>query len=115
MLLTSLTYNTPAPEELEDELTFKSSNTLVVNHHDNTKVFLNGIPNKKALYGYSSKYNKLVQLDVTNYEILEGGKLNVKDDITEISTNESITPTFTSNSTSYTAKVSKQITFEDGT
>ena len=26
---------------------------------------------KKALYGFSSQYNKLIQLDVTNYSIVE--------------------------------------------
>lgn len=117
MLLTSLTYNTPAPEELEDELAFKSSNTLVVNHHDNKKVFLKGIPNKKALYGYSSKYNKLVQLDVTNYEILTGGKLNITDDIiednAEVIFNDS--PTITRSSNSYQLTWTKSVELGDET
>lgn len=116
MLLTSLTYNTPSPEELEDELTFKSSNTIVVNHHDNKKVFLSGVPNKKALYGYDDTYGKLVQLDVTNYEIDPNGVLKIKTDITGNITQHSLDNlSFSNASGGYSAKKNINIDLENGT
>jgi hypothetical protein len=77
-LITSLTYNTSAPTELSDSLSYKDSGVLVVKHHDGTNTFIKGIPNKKTLYGYDSSCNKLVKLDVSNYTIDSEGKLSIK-------------------------------------
>ena len=74
-LVSSLTYNTPTPYEVVDELEFKASQTLIVQHHDKTRSFLNGIPNKKLLYGFLD--NKLIQLDVSCYKIAEDGSLTI--------------------------------------
>ena len=84
-LISSLTYNTPTPVELEDELSFKASNTLVIKHSDGNIDFITGTPNKKALYGFNSELKKLIQLDVTNYTIDSEGnlKLNSNDYSTE--------------------------------
>lgn len=78
-LISSLTYNTPVPFEIEQELEFSASNLTVVKHQDGTNSFIEGTPNKKALYGYISKYNKMIELDVSNYEIDSDGKLSVID------------------------------------
>ena len=76
-LISSLTYNTPTPVELEDELSFKASNTLVIKHSDGNIDFITGIPNKKALYGFNSELKKLIQLDVSNYTIDSEGNLKL--------------------------------------
>lgn len=75
-LISSLTYNTDTPSELVSELSYASSNQTAVKHHDGSLTFINGIPNKKVLYGYDNK--KLIQLDVSNYEIDLSGKINIK-------------------------------------
>lgn len=74
-LISSLTYNTPAPTELEDELAFKASSAIVVKHSDGTVSQINGTINKKAFYGFSPEIQKLIQLDVSNYEIKDDGTL----------------------------------------
>lgn len=72
-IVTSLTYNLPIPESLENELTFTGNDTIVVKDHEGTNSFLKGEINKRSLYTYNSK--KLVELDVSNYEIGEEGEL----------------------------------------
>ena len=80
-LVTTLTYNTPAPYELEDELSFRKSSSVVVKHSDGKNEFLEGSPNKKALYGY--KEGHLVALDVSNYKIDDSGNLTITKSIKE--------------------------------
>lgn len=77
-LLTNLTYNTPVPRELEQELEFSSSDNIVIKHHTGDTTFMKGVPNKKTLYGYNDQFNKMIQLDVSNYTIDSSGKLSVK-------------------------------------
>lgn len=77
-LLSSLTYNLPKPSEIESELSFKSSNQIIVKHEDGSNEFLTGTPNKKALYGFDKDKHALIQLDVSNYTIDSSGKLTVK-------------------------------------
>ena len=74
-LISSLTYNVPTPIELEDSLSYNSNSSVVVQHHDGTRSFLNGVPNKKLLYGFTE--GKLIQLDVSNYKINSSGALTV--------------------------------------
>ena len=78
-LITSLTYNTPVPQDLEQELEFSASDMNVIKHADGTNTYLKGVPNKKALYGYNAKYDKMIQLDVSNYSIENDGTLVLKD------------------------------------
>lgn len=78
-LITSLTYNTPVPQELEQELEFSAADMNVIKHADGTNTYLKGVPNKKALYGYNAKYDKMIQLDVSNYSIENDGTLVLKD------------------------------------
>lgn len=77
-LITSLTYNTPVPDQLEQELEFSASDMNVIKHSDGTNTYLKGIPNKKVLYGYNSEYDKMIQLDVSNYTIEADGTLKLK-------------------------------------
>ena len=79
-LISSLTYNTPVPRDLEAELEFSASDNIVIKHTDGDNTFMKGTPNKKALYGYNEKFDKMIQLDVSNYTIDVDGKLTVKDD-----------------------------------
>ena len=75
ILISSLTYNIPVPEELHSELEFKASNQLIVKHEDGSIEFMEGTPNKKSLYGFDLESHKLVELDVSNYTIDSEGKL----------------------------------------
>lgn len=77
ILISSLTYNIPVPEELHSELEFKASNQLIVKHEDGQIEFMEGTPNKKSLYGFDSESHKLVELDVSNYTINSEGKLSL--------------------------------------
>ena len=77
-LITPLTYNTKAPDNLYSELEFSAKDQLVIKHSDGSNSFLTGSPNKKLLYGYDSIYNKLIQLDVSNYKINESGSLELQ-------------------------------------
>lgn len=52
----------------------------VIKHADGTNTYLKGIPNKKALYGYNKDFNKMVQLDVSNYTIQNDGTLILKNE-----------------------------------
>lgn len=74
-LISSLTYNMQVPSELESELSFDASNSLVVKHEDGTNQLISGVPNKKTLYGFYN--NKLVPLDVSNYYIDSSGFLHI--------------------------------------
>ena len=88
-LITSLTYNTPVPKEIVDELEFNNSNeTIVVRHEDKTFDYLYGPINKNTLYGFydftktgndqTVKFKKiLVELDVGNYKINDVGNLQI--------------------------------------
>ena len=77
VLLSSLTYKASIPEEISDDLTFDTSQRLVLKHTDGTTQMIKGTPNKKALYGYDPKFNKLVTLDVSNYIIEKDGTLRL--------------------------------------
>ena len=74
-LISPLQYNTPLPEEMKSELTFTAVDSLVVKLTDGTNRMVQGTYNPKTLYGYNQQYNKLVQLDVSNYEIAQDGSL----------------------------------------
>ena len=77
VLLSSLTYKASIPEEILDDLTFDSSQRLILKHADGATQIIEGTPNKKALYGYDPIFNKLVTLDVSNYIIEEDGTLQL--------------------------------------
>ena len=77
-LVSSLTYNTSAPAELATQLEIKTANQTCVKHSDGSYVFIEGTPNKNLLYGFDHKTSKLLQLDVTNYEISTDGTLELK-------------------------------------
>lgn len=78
-LISPLTYNTPVPQELAQELEYSTSNIIVIKHANGKNTYLEGTPNKKALYGYHEGTKKLVQLDVSNYSINPEGKLTLND------------------------------------
>lgn len=82
-LISPLTYNTPVPQELAQELEYSTSNIIVIKHANGENDYLEGTPNKKALYGYNSTYKKMVQLDVSNYTIGNDGTLLLNDNITK--------------------------------
>lgn len=83
-LISSLTYNIPEPTELNDELSFKAASSLILRHENGEIEFINGQINKKAFYGFSKDLHKLIQLDVSNYEIdKDDGNLTLKSDIEE--------------------------------
>ena len=79
-LITALTYNTQTPTSLVDVLEIKT-NSVCVRHEDATYTFLEGDPNQNLLYGFSSDYKKLVQLDVSNYSINQDGSVIVTDKV----------------------------------
>ena len=77
-LISTLTYNTPAPNEFAQELEFTSDNILI-KHHDGEISYLKGNPDKRALYGYNKEFNQMIQLDVSNYTIdPKSGDLTLK-------------------------------------
>lgn len=81
-LISTLTYNTPVPEEIEQDLTFSVSDLITVKHSDGSFEFLRGNLNKRTLYGF--KNNCLVQLDVSNYTIDGDGSLTISDDTMKV-------------------------------
>ena len=96
-LVTSLTYSVPAPKEIEEQLSFKSTSGIIVRKHEADMVFLDGNINKRALYGLTEDNKHLVQLDVSNYKIWQFGKLTLTgtytdDDPTVISTPKTLGP-----------------------
>lgn len=78
VLLTSLTYNTQTPIDLEESLTFRTNGSTVVRKENGDILSLDGIPNNKVLYGFDSSSKKLVALDVSNYEIDVYGDIHIK-------------------------------------
>ena len=80
-LISPLMYNTPVPQELAQDLEYSTSNIIVIKHANGENDYLEGTPNKKALYGYNSTYNKMVQLDVSNYTIADDGTLSLYDNV----------------------------------
>jgi hypothetical protein len=80
-LISSLTYNIPIPDEISEELSFQSENLFAVRKAEGDIVILEGSPNKKSLYGLycneESSINKLINLDVSHYQIDENGILSV--------------------------------------
>lgn len=82
-LISSLTYNTPIPTDLEDELSFRNNDMVVVKHSDGSNTFIQGTPDKRTLYGF--KDNQLIQLDVSNYSIEPDGSLSFNTGFSEIS------------------------------
>jgi hypothetical protein len=84
-LITSLTYNTPVPEEhINKELDLKNNEFVIIRHHDNknSNIF-SEIPNKNLLYGWDAEKKSLIQLDVSNYRIGWGGDVKLIDDFIE--------------------------------
>ena len=81
VLISSLTYNTPVPENLASELEFSAGNSVIVKHSntDDGVSYVMGKINKKALYAYVASSNKLVQLDVSNYTIAYDGSISIRE------------------------------------
>lgn len=82
-LITSLTYNTQTPQSILDELEYKATNKTVVKHEDGTITYIDGVPDKRALYTFWENKKCLVQLDVSNYDIDSSGKLKLKKTYTD--------------------------------
>lgn len=80
-LITSLTYNTSAPLEMQSQLEIKTSNCSCIKHEDGSYDFIEGIPNQNLLYGFDRDHQKLVQLDVANYVINDEGSLTIRKDL----------------------------------
>ena len=80
-LVSTLTYNTPAPADLQSEWALKVSNPVVVRKENRECVIINGTPNKKSLYGFDENSQKLIELDVSNYEIESTGNLKVLESV----------------------------------
>lgn len=72
-LLSSLTYNTPVPDMITQELTFQQDGLVAIRHKEGDIDLLKCAPDKRTLYGFQNKM--LVQLDVSNYHIEKDGKL----------------------------------------
>lgn len=72
-LLSSLTYNTPVPDVIKQELEFQQDNLVTIRHKEGDTTLLKCVPDKRTLYGFQN--GVLVQLDVANYHIEENGKL----------------------------------------
>jgi 6-phosphogluconolactonase (cycloisomerase 2 family) len=64
-----LTYKSDVPSELIKDLTFDTSERVLVKHSNGNVNYIQGSPNKRALYGYDANNNNLIQLDVSNYTI----------------------------------------------
>ena len=76
-LISNLVYNTPDISELYDELAFVND-SITIRHENGDLSSIKGDLNKKALYGYKSDTNQLIQLDVSNYEINSNGDVIFK-------------------------------------
>lgn len=78
-LITNLTYKSEVPTELIKDLTFDTSERIIVKLPENGITYIQGPLNKKALYGYDQENNNLIQLDVSNYTINQtNGELLLK-------------------------------------
>lgn len=89
-LVSSLTYRVPTPDEINSEFNFQNSTSLVVKHSDGSTEYLEGIPNKKALYAFDSTTHKLIQLDVSNYTVQSDGSIKLAKSTTAGSMNSSV-------------------------
>ena len=79
-LLRELSFNIQTPTDTLAEFMIDEASTIAVRHTDRTYDFGNCDEyNKKALYGWDSNNKKLVQLDVSNYEIDFNGNLKLLD------------------------------------
>lgn len=78
-LIHTLKYQIPVPQDLSSDLEFNSTNLIAIKHHeyDTPYNFVKGTLLRNKLYGYDSKNNNLVQLDVTNYKIDDSGTLSL--------------------------------------
>ena len=75
VLISSLTYQATIPDNMYKELLQQDSNKVIIIHEDGSRSYVEGTLDKKALYGFVD--NKLIQLDVSNYQIDESGVLKV--------------------------------------
>ena len=75
VLLTSLTYNTPKPNDIN--ISFDSNVAGAVRHSDGTIVPIKGAANPDVLYGWDDDNKCLVELDVSNYKIDADGTLKL--------------------------------------
>ena len=87
LLVSTLTYNTQAPKELHEDLSFSANDQVVVQHADGGRTFVKGSLDKKALYGFKEDVNSLVQLDISNYNISQStGELTLKEGKSSVKT-----------------------------
>lgn len=98
-LISSLTYNIPIPDEIPEDLSFQSDNLFAIRKADGDIVILEGSPNKKSLYGlyYDDKasINKLINLDVSHYQIDPTGALSVGNGYTQTEQSSEFLPVST--------------------
>lgn len=80
-LITELNYNMPVVTHIQDELQHTKAVNTLVKKSDGKIVQIDGIPDKKTLYGFIEEYNKLIPLDVSNYRILPNGTLEIKNKV----------------------------------
>ena len=110
-LISSLTYNTPVPQEIEQELEFSASNLTVIKHSNGENSFMQGTPNRKTLYGYNSEFDKMIQLDVSNYTIDENGVLTMKNEGAIEKSSQSLILTDDQHKELYNSSISIPFTF----
>ena len=84
-LLQTITYNTPDISDLYDELTFSNAN-IIIRHENGDISYINGDLNPKMLYGFKEDTNQLIQLDVSNYNIENDGRINLGSQVISINT-----------------------------
>lgn len=91
-LISELTYNIKVPDKLYEDLSFDFSKGLFIKHSDSSWDYLEGDINRNILYGFLQQDNKkkLIQLDVTTYNIDQNGFVQIKDNAKSINT-ETIT------------------------
>ena len=75
VLVSSLTYQATIPDNMYKELLQQDSSKVIIIHEDGSRSYVEGTLDRKALYGFVD--NKLIQLDVSNYQIDESGVLKV--------------------------------------
>ena len=73
VIITPITYNIPYPEELDQELQVDRFDKIILKNGEGVNTIIIGEINKNALYGRVG--DSLLQLDVRNYYIGEGGEL----------------------------------------
>ena len=109
-LISSITYNIPITDDIESDLSYTSSNSIIVKHSDSSlgSSLVTGDLNKKALFGFLKDSNQLVQLDVNNYTLDQDGYLSILNSIPRgnVPFNDTRIPAF-SHHTNY-------LTFDDG-